>query len=73
MTKEQFRPDDHPNEHFDGVWLNGTLVETELEGVNVTDNAWTTDQTPAGANLAAVAQDYPDIAVGAGGLVLERN
>lgn len=64
---------DHPNEHFDGVWLNGTLVETSLEGVNITDNAWTTDQTPTGANPTAVAQEDPDIAVGAGGLVLEGN
>jgi len=60
------------------------LVDVEVEGGSgytvggggvvfaLTETGWVQQDTPTGANLAAVAQGPTDIAVGASGVVLER-
>jgi len=51
----------------DGLAVGGGGAVYELTG-----GEWTRQQTPTGANLKAVARGTLDVAVGAGGIVLER-
>ena len=52
---------------FDDVWVSGGGAVYDL-----TDGTWDRETTPTGQNLTAVVRGSPDIAVGAGGAMIER-